>query len=112
MRRQVANRFQVPRRGGPTGDGDRVGVASRRGRQNRKVTGQSLVELQLDGVEHGRREGWCEVLQEVANVLRYQVDGVVFESWDVRLTASDSHPPPDIEAVGLQRLCVDFGDDL
>ena len=112
MRGQVGDRFQFPRGGGRVGDGDRVGVGSRRRRQNRQITGQSLVEFQLDRVQHGRRGIGRKVQQQIADVLRHQVDGMVLERRDVRLAAADPHSASDVKTVGLQRLCVDLGDDL
>ncbi len=37
---------------------------------------------------------------------------MIFERRDIRLSTANSQPPPHVETVGLQHLCVDFGDHL
>ena len=112
MCRQVGDRLEVPLGGGVGGDGDGVGVRRRRRRQNRQVARQPFVQLQFDGVEHGHCRLRLEVQQQVADVLGHQVDRMVFQRRDIRLAAADTHPSSDVETVGLQRLCIDFGDDF
>ena len=42
----------------------------------------------------------------------YQIDRVVLDRGHVGLATTDTELPSDVEAVGLQRLRVDLGDDL
>ena len=63
-------------------------------------------------VRRGHLGVLVEVLQQVAGVLRDQVDRMVLHRRDVGLAAADAELLADGEAVGLQRLRVDLGDDL
>ena len=65
-----------------------------------------------DGVGRRRLGLRVEVLQQVAGVLGDQVDRMVPDRGDVGLAAADAELAADREAVGLQRLRVDLGDDL
>ena len=53
-----------------------------------------------------------EVLQQIAGVLRNQIDGMVLHRRDIGFAAADAELAADGEAVGLQRLGVELGDDL
>ena len=63
-------------------------------------------------VRRGHLGVLVEVLQQVAGVLGNQVDRMVLDRGDVGFAAADAELPADGEAVGLQRLRLDLGDDL
>jgi hypothetical protein len=93
-------------------DGEGVLVFRRRGIQDRQVSWKCFEEPQQHRVGCRRGGFLVEVLQQVAGVLRDQVDRMVLHRRDIGFTAADAELAPDVEAVGLQRLGVDLGDDL
>ena len=98
--------------GGLLGDDDRVLVLSARLLQHREGGGQRLLQRGVDGVGLGLRGRLVEVLQQHAGVLGDEVDRAVLQAREVRLAAADGQLLGDVDALGLQGLGVDLGEDL
>src|SRR6185436_20712461 len=69
-------------------------------------------QRQLDLIRRRHLRVLVEVLQQIAGVFGNQVNGMVLDGRYVCFAAADAVLPTDGEAVCLQRLRPDLGDDL
>ncbi|MPM69623.1 hypothetical protein SDC9_116571 [bioreactor metagenome] len=94
--------------------GDVVGVLVLGGcRGEDREAGRRRGSQRLGDLVRRRRGGLrVEVLQQVSGVLGHEVDRAVLEGTDVDVPGADLHVALDLDALGLEGLGVELGDDL